>query len=86
VTERDLLVFGPAGPENNTLRFHNECARHKALDLIGDLALTGLDVVGRIIARRSGHQLNGLMAERICQMATAHVVRGDQGEHRREAA
>ncbi len=68
VTERDLLVFGEHGPINNTLRFDDECARHKALDLIGDLALTGVDLVGRVIARRSGHQLNGWMAERIWRL------------------
>ena len=32
--------------------------RHKTLDLVGDLALTGCDVVGHIIAYRSGHRLN----------------------------
>ncbi len=65
VTNRDLLVFGQEGPINNTLRFVDECARHKTLDLIGDLALCGVDVVGRITACRSGHQLNGLMAENL---------------------
>ncbi|MFN3191938.1 MAG: UDP-3-O-acyl-N-acetylglucosamine deacetylase [Aureliella sp.] len=62
VTERDLLVFGPNGPINNELRFANECARHKALDVIGDLALAGCNLIGRVVARRSGHQLNGEMA------------------------
>jgi len=62
VTERDLIVFGSDGPILNELRFEDECARHKALDLIGDLALTGADLVGRLIARRSGHQMNGEMA------------------------
>jgi UDP-3-O-[3-hydroxymyristoyl] N-acetylglucosamine deacetylase len=65
VTHRDLLVFGAEGPINNRLRFADECARHKALDLIGDLALSGIDLVGRITASRGGHQLNGLMAERL---------------------
>ncbi len=31
---------------------------HKALDLLGDLALTGCDIVGHVIAHRSGHRLN----------------------------
>src|SRR5579884_3807447 len=35
----DLLVFGPRGPVDNTLRFANEPARHKVLDLVGDLSL-----------------------------------------------
>ncbi len=42
VTTRDLLVFDADGPIDNTLRFEDECARHKALDLLGDLALTAL--------------------------------------------
>lgn len=63
VTYRDLVVFGDNGPIDNTLRYPDECARHKLLDLIGDLALCGLDIGGRIIACRSGHILNGRMAE-----------------------
>ncbi len=62
VTPRDLLVFGEQGPIDNQLRFSNECARHKALDLIGDLALTGHQIVGHIVAYRSSHQLNAALA------------------------
>ena len=58
VTNQDLLVFGPAGPIGNHLRFEDECARHKALDMVGDLALCGVELVGHFIAYRSGHQLN----------------------------
>ncbi len=43
---------------NLKLRFDNECARHKVLDLIGDLALLGKRIKGRIIARRPGHLAN----------------------------
>ncbi len=57
-TEADLLVFGPGGPRNNRLRFADEPARHKVLDLIGDLALFGHDVRGHLVAYRSGHLLN----------------------------
>ncbi|MFO1065577.1 MAG: UDP-3-O-acyl-N-acetylglucosamine deacetylase [Pirellulales bacterium] len=67
VTHRDLLVFGDAGPIDNVLRFADECPRHKALDLLGDLALAGVDLVGKITAHRSGHQLNGRLAETIRQ-------------------
>jgi len=54
----DLLVFGPDGPIENKLRFEDECVRHKILDLIGDLALADCDLVGSVIASRSGHHLN----------------------------
>jgi UDP-3-O-acyl N-acetylglucosamine deacetylase len=58
VTNSDLLVFGPDGPIENELRMENECVRHKALDLVGDLALAGCDLVGHVIAHKSGHRLN----------------------------
>ena len=52
------MVFGPDGPIDNTLRFPDECVRHKLLDMVGDLALAGCDLVGAFTASRSGHQLN----------------------------
>jgi len=55
---RDLLVFGPHGPIDNHLRFGNEPARHKVLDILGDLFLLGHDLCGHIVAYRSGHPLN----------------------------
>jgi UDP-3-O-[3-hydroxymyristoyl] N-acetylglucosamine deacetylase/3-hydroxyacyl-[acyl-carrier-protein] dehydratase len=54
----DILVFGDEGPIENELRFPDECVRHKMLDLIGDLALLGQPLIGRIYARKSGHALN----------------------------
>jgi len=54
----DLLVFGPHGPIDNSLRFANEPARHKILDLVGDLSLLGNDLHGHVVAYRSGHPLN----------------------------
>lgn len=57
-TPRDLLVIGPDGPVDNTLRFSDEPARHKVLDMVGDLSLCGRPIIGRIIATRSGHALN----------------------------
>ena len=58
VTERDVLVFGENGPVGNTLRFENEPARHKALDMIGDFALAGCALLGEFYATRTGHQQN----------------------------
>jgi len=57
-TAADLLVFGRHGPIDNTLRFANEPARHKILDLVGDLSLFGWDLRGHVVAYRSGHPLN----------------------------
>jgi UDP-3-O-acyl N-acetylglucosamine deacetylase len=57
-TAADLLVFGPRGPVENRLRYANEPARHKILDVVGDLSLLNHDVAGHVVAYRSGHQLN----------------------------
>ncbi len=57
-TPRDMLVIGPSGPIDNTLRFPDEPARHKLLDLIGDLTLAGRPLCARVRAVRSGHALN----------------------------
>lgn len=64
-TFRDLLVFGPDGPIDNQLRFPDECVRHKMADLVGDLALAGCDISGRILAYRSGHRLNAELVRKI---------------------
>ena len=57
-TFADLIVFGPNGPIDNRLRFANEPARHKVLDMVGDLSLLGVDLCGHVVAYRSGHPLN----------------------------
>ncbi len=57
LTERDMLVIDDAGPIDNEYRLDNECARHKLLDLIGDLALVGGPLIASVTAVRSGHAL-----------------------------
>jgi UDP-3-O-[3-hydroxymyristoyl] N-acetylglucosamine deacetylase/3-hydroxyacyl-[acyl-carrier-protein] dehydratase len=64
-TTADVLVFGPDGPIENALRFDNEPARHKVLDMVGDLALLGRDLVGHVVAHRSGHQLNAALVREL---------------------
>ena len=66
-TARELLVFGAHGPIDNRLRMPDECARHKILDILGDLALIGCDVIGHFEAVRSGHQHNTELARRLMQ-------------------
>ncbi len=62
----DMLVIGPDGPIDNAYRLPDECARHKLLDLIGDLALVGAPLIARVIATRSGHALAHEAALAIC--------------------
>lgn len=80
VTTADLLVYGESGPIGNSLRAHNECARHKLLDCLGDLALCGCDVQGHIRAFRSGHRHNHQLARQLKQM-----IRTDRKQNERAA-
>jgi UDP-3-O-acyl N-acetylglucosamine deacetylase len=70
LSPRDLLVIGPDGPLDNTLRFPDEAARHKLLDLVGDLALLGRPIHGRVTASRSGHRVNHALARAILAEAS----------------
>lgn len=65
LTTADLLVFGARGPINNRVRFADEPARHKVLDMLGDLALCGFDLAGHVVAYRSGHSLNVQLATQL---------------------
>jgi len=67
LTTKELLVISPSGPIDNAFRFADECARHKVLDLIGDLFLIGRPLRGRIFACKSGHALNHLLARRLLE-------------------
>jgi UDP-3-O-acyl N-acetylglucosamine deacetylase len=71
VTCNDLLVFDSKGPIDNKLRFPDECVRHKLVDMVGDLALTGCDLIGRFIAFRSGHRLNAELVRKIMSLEEA---------------
>ncbi|MDA9685594.1 bifunctional UDP-3-O-[3-hydroxymyristoyl] N-acetylglucosamine deacetylase/3-hydroxyacyl-ACP dehydratase, partial [Flavobacteriaceae bacterium] len=56
---KDKLSVKPNGIlDNLTLHYSNEAARHKLLDVIGDLALVGTRIRGRVIANKPGHKVN----------------------------
>jgi len=60
----DHIEVKPQGILNNIdLYFDNECARHKLLDVIGDLALCGKHIKGRIIASKPGHRANSIFVK-----------------------
>jgi UDP-3-O-[3-hydroxymyristoyl] N-acetylglucosamine deacetylase/3-hydroxyacyl-[acyl-carrier-protein] dehydratase len=54
----DVILGANGILDGKELRFYNEPVRHKALDLIGDLALLGVPIIGHIMAARSGHAAN----------------------------
>ena len=66
---RDLLVINSDGPIKNSFRFPNECVRHKIVDLIGDLALVGRAIKGRIVAYKAGHSLNQQLVRKLYEVA-----------------
>lgn len=67
LSPKELLVISSKGPIENSFRFADECARHKLLDMLGDLYLVGRPIRGRIIAHKSGHAMNHRMARKLLQ-------------------
>ncbi|MFU7559117.1 UDP-3-O-acyl-N-acetylglucosamine deacetylase [Roseiconus sp. JC912] len=81
----ELLVFGDDGPVDNELKYRNECARHKALDLVGDLSLVGVELIGKFISHRGGHSLNGRMAKALYELMVQQQYRESELSQRRAA-
>jgi UDP-3-O-[3-hydroxymyristoyl] N-acetylglucosamine deacetylase len=65
------IILGPTGPENGPLRFADEYVRHKVLDLIGDLALAGRRIEGRVVAERAGHAMHTALVSRLLKDRSA---------------
>ena len=82
LTPRDALVIDDDGPMENSFRFPDECVRHKVLDVIGDLALAGVRLRGKVIAQRSGHGLNRRLAKRLFEQVRAAARTHAAGEGR----
>lgn len=75
----NTIVFSKSGILNKQgLRFPDECVRHKVLDLIGDLALLGLPIIGHIFADRSGHFLHSQLVQMILDNPDTWILVGSQ--------
>ena len=61
----NAIVLTKDGVLNGPLRYPDEFGRHKALDLIGDLALAGLPLLGRVEARKAGHALHTQLVSKL---------------------
>ncbi len=68
-------IMNPEG-----LRFKDEFARHKVLDLIGDVSLMGYRILGHIRAYKSGHQLNNLFARQLVEATNSYSLIETQEE------
>ena len=64
-SEDNVIVLTASGVKNGPLRFDDEFVRHKVLDLIGDLALLGKQIIGRIVANRAGHAMHTALVSRL---------------------
>lgn len=71
---QNTLIISDRGPVDNTFRFENECARHKVLDIVGDLFLLGMKIRGKIYASKSGHALNRALVSKINQQQRNSVM------------
>jgi UDP-3-O-[3-hydroxymyristoyl] N-acetylglucosamine deacetylase/3-hydroxyacyl-[acyl-carrier-protein] dehydratase len=81
-TTENTLVVGPAGPQDNRLRFPDEYARHKTLDLMGDLFLLGADLKAQVTAVRTGHGANAALVRRLTALVRAEAD-AEEGRARR---
>lgn len=71
----NALCFDRVGVMNpEGMRFPDECCRHKALDLIGDLALVGKPLLGHVIAERAGHAMHVAMVAKIMSDPSLYEV------------
>ncbi len=71
----NAIVLTPDGMLNDTgLRFKDEFVRHKILDIIGDLALLGMPVMGRVRAERSGHLLHASLMTKLLRNDSAWEI------------
>lgn len=66
--KKDIAVKSNGILDNLTLHWANEAARHKLLDVIGDLALVGTRIKGKVIANKPGHLINTLFAKKLAKI------------------
>jgi UDP-3-O-[3-hydroxymyristoyl] N-acetylglucosamine deacetylase/3-hydroxyacyl-[acyl-carrier-protein] dehydratase len=69
--KEDIAVKSNGILDNLTLHWANEAARHKLLDVIGDLALTGVRIRGKVIANKPGHLVNTQFAKKLAKIIKA---------------
>lgn len=73
---QNTLVIDNGAVLDNELRFVDEFARHKVLDLAGDLFLAGVELQGRVVAARSGHSTNRALVKEVVEELHAREVAG----------
>jgi len=71
VSDACAIILTAKGVQNGPLRFDDEFVRHKVLDLIGDLALAGRRIQGRVVAERAGHAMHTALVQRLMRDRSA---------------
>ncbi len=69
-SEQNVIVLTGDRVLNGPLRYSDEFVRHKVLDLIGDLALVGRRILGRVVADRAGHAMHTALVSRLLRDRT----------------
>jgi UDP-3-O-[3-hydroxymyristoyl] N-acetylglucosamine deacetylase len=77
----NAIVLTTDGVMNGPLRFPDEFGRHKALDLIGDLALAGLPLLARVEAHKAGHALHTQLVSRLLGEPSLWTITTDESLH-----
>ena len=70
-TDACAIIIGGGAVQNGPLRFTDEFVRHKVLDLIGDLALAGRRIRGRVVAERAGHAMHTALVSKLMKDRSA---------------
>jgi UDP-3-O-[3-hydroxymyristoyl] N-acetylglucosamine deacetylase len=74
VSDDSAIIIGAGRVQNGPLRFPDEFVRHKVLDLIGDLALAGRRLWGKVVAERAGHAMHTALVQRLLRDRSAWVL------------
>ena len=81
VSDACAIILARGDVQNGPLRFPDEFVRHKVLDLIGDLALAGRRIWGKVVAERAGHAMHTALVQRLLRDRSAwelaHRYEGD---------
>jgi len=73
----NAIVLTDHGVLNGPLRYPDEFGRHKALDLMGDLALVGLPLLGRVRAHKAGHALHTQLVSKVLADPSSSIITTD---------
>ncbi len=76
-TDQCAIIIGSGAVQNGPLRFGDEFVRHKVLDLIGDLALAGRRIQGRVVAERAGHAMHTALVSKLLKDRSAWELAPD---------